>query len=415
MLHAAHLLRLRLRISSLPVVPWYPSSGLALGCLVRLSPCRAGFSSSNSAMEGSGRNSEAPQVAVIGAGVAGSVCASLLAAKGLAVHVFDSGRGPGGRMSQRRENGGDGSELMFDHGAQYFTVKTAEVQHLVDKWQASGLVADWEGRFGSLNVATGDFVEETAAKKRYVGVPGMNSICKALTTSPGVQAKYGVQVVGLEWVDEGVGTWCLKSKDGENLGKFNAVVVADKGAAKLLFGQTPLEGAGLTEVHKKVAALRAAPCFAVMMAFPSPLNLIPLDGFLVEGSKIVAWAARDSSKPGRVTTSSECWVVHSTAEYATGIIAQAGMSKPSNELLAAVANDLLTGFQSLLPNMPTPTYMKAHRWGGAFPTTSIAPEEKCIVIAERRVAVCGDFCVSPKVEGAILSGMHASERLGSLL
>jgi predicted NAD/FAD-dependent oxidoreductase len=34
--------------------------------------------------------------------VAGSVCASLLAAKGLAVHVFDSGRGPGGRMSQRR-------------------------------------------------------------------------------------------------------------------------------------------------------------------------------------------------------------------------------------------------------------------------------------------------------------------------
>jgi hypothetical protein len=56
----------------------------------------------------------------------------------------------------------------------------------------------------------------------------------------GVQAKYGVQVAGLEWADEGVGTWCLKSKDGENLGKFNAVVVADKGAAKLLFGQTPL-------------------------------------------------------------------------------------------------------------------------------------------------------------------------------
>lgn len=34
--------------------------------------------------------------------MAGSVCASLLAAKGLAVKIFDSGRGPGGRMSQRR-------------------------------------------------------------------------------------------------------------------------------------------------------------------------------------------------------------------------------------------------------------------------------------------------------------------------
>ena len=55
------------------------------------------------------------------------------------------------------------------------------------------------------------------------------------------------------------------------------------------------------------------------------------------------------------------------------------------------------------------------RRGGAFPTTSIAPEDKCIVIEDRRVAVCGDFCVSPRVEGAILSGMHASERLGELL
>jgi len=51
----------------------------------------------------------------------------------------------------------------------------------------------------------------------------------------GVQAKYGVQVGGLEWADEGI--WCLKTKDGENLGKFNAVVVADKGAAKLLLGK----------------------------------------------------------------------------------------------------------------------------------------------------------------------------------
>lgn len=356
-------------------------------------------------MEGSAKNAE---VAVIGAGVAGSVCASLLAAKGLAVKVFDSGRGPGGRMSQRREKVEDGSELMFDHGAQYFTVKSAEVQQLVDKWQASGIVAVWEGRFGSLNVATGDFTEETVVKKRYVGVPGMNSICKALTTSPGVQAKYGVQVRGLEWTEESM--WGLKSKDGETLGKFNAVVVADKGAAKLL-----LEGAGFTEINKKVAAVTAAPCFAVMMAFSSPLNMLPYDGFLVEGSKIVVWAARDSSKPGRITSSRECWVVHSTPEYARGVIAQAGMSKPSNELLTAVANDLLTGFQSLVPNIPTPTYMKAHRWGGAFPTTSIAPEEKCLVLEDRRIAVCGDFCASPQVEGAILSGMHASERLGSLL
>lgn len=51
-----------------------------------------------------------------------------------------------------------------------------------------------------------------------------------------MQAKYGAQVVGLDWV-EGLDTWSLKFKDGENLGNFTAVVVADKGAAKLLLGK----------------------------------------------------------------------------------------------------------------------------------------------------------------------------------
>lgn len=54
--------------------------------------------------------------------------------------------------------------------------------------------------------------------------------------------------------------------------------------------------------------------------------------------------------------------MQSTAEYATNIISQAGVGKPSNELLAAVATDLLTGFQSAVPNVPRPSYMKAHRW-----------------------------------------------------
>ncbi|BAS86708.1 Os03g0784000 [Oryza sativa Japonica Group] len=44
----------------------------------------------------------AANVAVIGGGISGAVCASLLAARGVAVTLFDSGRGAGGRMAQRR-------------------------------------------------------------------------------------------------------------------------------------------------------------------------------------------------------------------------------------------------------------------------------------------------------------------------
>jgi renalase len=107
-------------------------------------------------------------------------------------------------------------------------------------------------------------------------------------------------------------------------------------------------------------------------------------------------------------------VVHSTAEYASNIISQTGLNKPSNELLSAVALDLLAAFQAAVPNIPSPSFLKAHRWGGAFPTTAIASEEKCILEEERRIAVCGDFCVGPRVEDAVLSGVSAAEKVASL-
>ncbi|CDP13620.1 unnamed protein product [Coffea canephora] len=48
--------------------------------------------------------SVATKVAVIGSGISGAVCASALAKNGISVTIFESGRGPGGRMSQRRWN-----------------------------------------------------------------------------------------------------------------------------------------------------------------------------------------------------------------------------------------------------------------------------------------------------------------------
>ena len=55
-----------------------------------------------------------PHFAVIGAGIAGLSCATVLQQAGLKVSLFDKSHGPAGRMSTRR---GDGWQC--DHGAQY--------------------------------------------------------------------------------------------------------------------------------------------------------------------------------------------------------------------------------------------------------------------------------------------------------
>lgn len=359
-------------------------------------------------------------VAVVGAGVAGLACASRLAEQGFPVTVFDSGRGPGGRMSQRRERASDGKLYYFDHGAQYFTVKDCAVQRLVDKWEADGIVAEWKGNFGSYDVRTGKFTADPDSfKKRYVGVPGMNAICHSLSQEPGIQARYSVTVTSFDWKED-KNTWVLTDKNGQDLGEFWAVVATDKNlASPRFFSQTgfppPLVGAGIPTLVAKVAGVRSSPSFAVMLTFPTCLTSIPLDGFTVLGSKVLSWAARDSSKPGRNKLSEgDCWVLQSTSEYAQSVIDEAGLKKPSEELLSSVAKTLFMQFEHI-GGIPSPSFTKAHRWGSAFPNVIIAEEEKCMFDISRRLAVCGDFCLGPKVESAILSGLATAKKIEEIV
>ncbi|CAI9755060.1 unnamed protein product [Fraxinus pennsylvanica] len=74
-------------------------------------------------------SSVASNVAVIGSGISGTVCASILAKNGISVTIFESARGPGGRMSQRREIAEDGRELLFDHGAPCFSLNASNSEH----------------------------------------------------------------------------------------------------------------------------------------------------------------------------------------------------------------------------------------------------------------------------------------------
>ncbi|CAM8995247.1 unnamed protein product [Rhodiola kirilowii] len=79
-----------------------------------------------------------------------------------------------------------------------------------------------------------------------------------------------------------------------------------------------------------------------------------------------------------------------------------------------VAEELLGEFQSTDLNIPKPFFAKAHRWGSAFPTVSVAKDERCLFSEQKRIAICGDFCVSPSVEGAILSGSAAASKLAKI-
>ncbi|HWB73125.1 MAG TPA: FAD-dependent oxidoreductase, partial [Egibacteraceae bacterium] len=93
---------------------------------------------------GGGQSVETPLAAgstavVVGAGLAGLVCAYRLAAAGVDVAVVERESQVGGRLATERLAG-----ATFDHGAQFFTIRDERFATLVDDWRAAGLqVGAW--------------------------------------------------------------------------------------------------------------------------------------------------------------------------------------------------------------------------------------------------------------------------------
>ncbi|KAL8142280.1 hypothetical protein V2J09_015312 [Rumex salicifolius] len=311
------------------------------------------------------------------------------------------------------ETAENGEELFFDHGASYFTVNDPLVLSLVHEWESRGVVAQWMENFGTYDRSSNKFLDhKTESRIKYVGVPGMNSICRSLCNEPGLESKFGIGVGKMNWSDT-EHLWSLSGLDGKFLGSYNGVVASDKNIASPPHTEVTGRPPPL-DLASRMQSIPARPCFALMLAFKEPLTSVPFKGFSFINSEVLSAAFCDSSKPRRSCTF-ECWVLHSTKEYAQRVIAEHGLTKPSNETLTKVAEDLLNEFQKTGLCTSEPYFKKAHRWGSAFPSISIATEEKCLFDRKQRAAICGDFCTSPSVEGAILSGISAASKFVDLL
>jgi predicted NAD/FAD-dependent oxidoreductase len=225
---------------------------------------------------------------------------------------------------------------------------------------------------------------------------------------------FGTGIAKMEWLEEEI-PWLLTDSKGENLGRFDGVVASDKNIVSPRFTQVtglppPLDLSLVPELATKLQNIPVLPCFSLMLAFKEPLSSIPVKGLSFKNSEILSWAHCESTKPGR-STDSERWILHSTPDYANSVIAKTGLQKLSSETLNKISEEMFKEFQCSGLVSSLPFFMKAHRWGSAFPAKSIAVEERCLWDRNRNLAICGDFCVSPNVEGAILSGLAAASKL----
>jgi predicted NAD/FAD-dependent oxidoreductase len=340
------------------------------------------------------------RVAIVGAGIAGLACARTLRDHGVDVTVYDKGRRPGGRLASH-----DSVAFDVDLGAQYFTVRDARFRRFVDAWLDEGVVARWDARVRALPKRGAPLVD-TPAIERFVGTPSMLSIAAHLARDVGVQASHRVDAIerrGARYALSGaVGApgVTLGPRDPEAaspltpFGEFDVLVVClpSDQAHTLVRGVSP-------PLADAAARVPCEPCLALGFAPEGDvLRALDFDGLFVgrdgDPGRIVAWLARDSSKPKR-RASAESWLVHAAPEWS-----RAHLRTPREVLEAELLREVarLLALPSLRASATT-----LRRWSFARPIAPLA--EGALFDAEARVGIGGDWSAGGRVEGAFLSGL----------
>lgn len=326
-----------------------------------------------------GTSGDAKRIVVLGAGLSGLTAATQLELQGHSVTVVDKARGAGGRMSTRRDG-----DRRFDHGAQFFTARHPEFVQRIEEWRQQGIVNTWNGRLGIAKPGSGTV--EAPAKQRFVGVPGMNSICKHLAATL-QDCRFGWQVARIARGD----TCTLYSSGGEPLECDAVIVTVPPAQARELINDEALAG--------QFQHVELLPCWAVMASFDAP-PVSDFDALFVENSPL-SWVAAQGSKPGRHDDHS--WVLHANPDWSLQNI---------DDEPAAVCRQLLEAFAEISGTGNAHCqHSVAHRWRYAMASNPL--DVAALLSSDGRLVAAGDWCHGSRVESAFCSGLEAARRIAA--
>ncbi|MBE9608330.1 NAD(P)/FAD-dependent oxidoreductase [Chitinilyticum piscinae] len=313
-------------------------------------------------------------VVVIGAGMAGVTYARTVHDAGMRVLLLERARGVGGRMATRRSG-----TAAWDHGAQYFTVTHPDFHTLVTDWVDDGLAAIWPGRICSWD---GEALRSSSPAIRYVGVPGMTALCKAMCAP--LPHLLHCEVGSLEHDQAG---WRIRGE------------TRSWRAQRVVLAMPPQQAAALLpQAHALQRAVQLAemlPTWSVLLRFAAALPL-PAEGMFVNHEPL-SWVANNSSKPGR--PEGHDWVVHASSVWSA-----AHRDLPPGEVCEVLELALLDLCRQLAPAAEMPALLErhAHLWRHARPAQA---SQRAYLEGEDGLAVIGDWLQGGRVEGAFRSGV----------
>ena len=327
--------------------------------------------------------------AVIGAGMAGIACARTLLQAGHEVTVFEKSRGAGGRMATRRTEFGS-----FDHGVQYFTVRDARFKKALAATGAPA--APWQVNTVRIMDEAGRVVAASGrnAEAHQVATPGMSALLQHWAAP--IEALHRQSLVTRIEPDRlHKARWQLHTEgpgaQTQIHAGFDAVLLAlPSTQAATLLRASQLH----PELQKKLDAVRVAPCWTLMLAFPQAAGPLGPSWHAARSEHHrIAWLAREASKPGR--ESIERWTVQASPEWS-----QRHLEDDEERVKAK----LLRAFTEVTGIRAEPGHAQVHRWRYAQTLTPLGQSH--LWDARSGIGLCGDWCLGRRVEDAFVSGLE---------
>ena len=395
-----------------------------------------------------------PRIAVIGAGVAGSACAATLQRAGMAVTIFDQGRGPGGRAGSRTSRLHTDPDMRIDHGCPHFDCSSTSLfRPEVDQLVSAGVLKKWTGIYRQLDDSTGVMTDHgvvdpdsnsmTHFADELFGAAdamGLSCMCSQLLESlPIRNVRYGTQVTQLKWNGR---HWTVIGRTekvaARDLGTFDWLVCSTFALGHPRFQKLnklppPLcnqQDARFTSVVKMCSSVESSPVQVVLLAFKDTeagsvagthaFSGLPFDTLQVRNSEVVEriiYTHSNGYHSFAVHSTNSFGVAHADvvgSESVRSCLAGKGprAAVGSSSAEASTRDILFAAFLNVLGKtgvvLPKdPDYGPSlHRWGSAFNTV---PSDLCPVSPDLGLAFCGDWTsLTGGVSGSAESGLEAA-------
>lgn len=319
-------------------------------------------------------------VVVVGAGLSGIMAARQLTVAGKSVVLLDKGISPGGRLATRRIGAGKA-----DHGAQFFTVRSPEMQALAAEWLHQGWVFEWSRGWagGSLSVGPMD------GYPRYAACDGFNSLAKQLAW--GLDVRLSTQVKALKIRPSG--SWQAFAEDDSALESRAVILTAPVPQSLALLADSQIMLAGSD--REKLQSISYAPCLCGLFLIEGEVEL-PAPGALQRPGQPISWIA-DNQRKG-ISPEAKVLTVHAGPEASR-------LRWRDDE--ASILGWMVEELRSYFAAGTRVQEAQLKRWRYALPA-NLHPERSILAEIPSPLIFAGDAFGEPRVEGAVLSGLAAA-------